>query len=88
MTPTVMACVIIFATDAGATGTIRAHELAHCNGWQHSHGVEGLPPANFLHPFHGQLYEQPVSSFEARSRCKGMLGKALLGCSTGPFRDN
>lgn len=81
-----LACVIIFATTVGATEEIRRHEYAHCNGWDHPAGLDKsrgygkayLPPKRFLHKFRGNVYETPVTEFEARARCRGMLGCWLI----------
>jgi len=83
------ACVIIYANDAGATREIRAHEYAHCNGWQHPRGYDPAtgftkayqPPKQFLKRFPGNVYEQSVSTREAHERCEGLIGHGSLGCS-------
>jgi len=82
-----LACVIIFAKDNPAHTIIRQHEIGHCNGWIHKYRVEGIPPKEYNHPFKGRLYEQPVSTAEAHERCGGLIGKELLGCSTGSFQE-
>lgn len=79
-----VACVIIFANDMGSAVTreIHDHELAHCAGWKHPAGLDSqrgfgkayLPPRNLVHAFKGKVYEQSVSTSEARDRCDGMLG--------------
>lgn len=75
------ACVIIYASDMGkaVTKEIRDHEYAHCNGWEHPKGWETKtkayrPSKSFLKDFKGKVYETPVSTFEARARCRGHLG--------------
>ena len=79
-----VACIVIFANDMGAAVTreIRNHEYAHCNGWEHPKGYDKtrgyekayIPPKKFLRPYHGEVIEVSVSTFEAKARCEGMLG--------------
>ena len=74
-----LACIIIYATTVGATAEIRAHEYAHCNGWQHPPGWASSehayrPPRKFLRAYPGEVIEQPVRAAEARERCGGELG--------------
>lgn len=75
------ACVIIYAKDMGRkiTKEIRDHEYAHCNGWQHppgwaTHNKAFVPHKKFLRKYRGNVYETPVTTFEARARCEGQLG--------------
>jgi len=82
------ACVIIYAADMGkaVTREIRNHEYAHCNGWEHPAGFDKsrgygkayIPPKMFLRKYPGNVYETPVTTFEARERCDGQLGCSLL----------
>jgi hypothetical protein len=78
------ACVITYANDMGAAVTreIRNHEYAHCNGWTHPHGWDMargygkayIPPKSFLRKFAGAVYENAVSTADARELCEGSLG--------------
>lgn len=75
-------CVIIYSDDRPSTLEIRAHELAHCNGWVHEHREDynrpgykaNQPPAKFIRAYRGELLEFPMSTNEARSKCGGHLG--------------
>jgi hypothetical protein len=80
-----LVCVIIFASDISpaVTREIRNHEYAHCNGWSHPEGWATktkayVPPRRFLAKFAGKVYENPVSSRDARGMCDGDLGCTRL----------
>lgn len=81
------AFVIIFANDVPYSAEIRHHELGHilCPEWRHPKGYQANgkawpPPAYCFKRKLPKIYETPVSSFEARARCKGMRGTEMLGC--------
>lgn len=86
------AAVIIYANDLPKWNIdeIINHEMGHlnCRNWKHPKGSQANgkawpPPTRCLRrTFKGRIYPTPVSSFEARARCKGIRGSEMLGCST------
>lgn len=83
-------CVIAYADDRPSTLEIRAHELAHANGWTHPEQkwilppkgyVAIKPPAKFVRvPTSCRLEEMPLPTPVVQELCKAMTGRRSYGC--------
>lgn len=71
----ILACLIIVSPGTNGNWEEKyLHEVAHCNGWVHPHGVHGLrPPKAFLHNPKMPTEVKLVSLGEARRLCRGAM---------------
>lgn len=83
-------CIIAYANDRPSTPEIRAHELAHANGWSHPEQKWIVPPKGYVAikppkrfvrvPTNCTLVEMPLPTKTVQDLCLSMTGRASYGC--------